>query len=576
MSEPTRFCGMLGRGDRDRVRRMARAAGLEPAGGPGTVVVEREDLLIIGSSALLARPQAPGEAWMVSTATPDPAVLGAGPHDWREAARDADVAGVVRAADGSLTLHSGISGVQPVYAEDDGAAVHFAGELNLLVETAPRRLTPDWTGWAQIIGIGAPLAGRTTVEGIRRLGPMEQIRLMPGGAPRHSRETWPWEQIAPEPGLDPRELTDDVLDALRGQLLGLRERPAQPMLSGGRDSRLLTGLAQELDLGGAQGAPGDSGEPGRLTAWTTSSDSGTTLEELTAARIAARRGIDHRIVTGRHDEFARDFADYARVTGFQASFHVWLMPVARELAQVSGTVLDGLGGGVFLGGGFPDDPTVLDQDPGPEQLVDARFSRLARYLQVVDELLAPGMGATLAARGREDFAAVAEPLADHPQGATLTAYLTRTLPGISMAPAAVLGGSRPTAMPIMAHSVVSQALRVEHEAKRDGVWYPDLLRRVGVDLAEIPTAADLTTVRQHIRRGASLEVAAWYRELILDSPAAELLGEKLRDGDAEMWRRQLTRTRGQHLIRGLALLALWLRTYEDRLTETDPTRLLEG
>lgn len=577
---------MLGAGDPDRVRRMARAAGLDPDGGAGTLVVERPGLLLIGSSALLPRPEARGEAWMFSTATPDPAVLGAerpggadpvsGAPDWERAARDADVAGVVRADDGTLTLHTGISGVQPVYVESGEEAVHFAAELNLLVETAPRRLTPDWTGWAQIIGIGAPLAGRTTVEGIARLGPMEGMRLAPGGAPRRIRAEWPWEQIAPEPGLDPRTLTGEVLDALREQLSGLRARPAQPMLSGGRDSRLLTGLAQELELGEEHGRPGEPGDPGRLTAWTTSSDTGTTLEELTAARIAAGRGLDHRIVTGRHDEFARDFADYARVTGFQASFHVWLMPVARELAQVPGTILDGLGGGVFLGGGFPDDPAVLEADPGPEQLVDARFSRLARYLQVADELLAPGVGSTLAARGREDFAAVAAPLAEHPQGATLTAYLTRTLPGISMAPAAVLGGSRPTAMPIMAHPVVSQALRVEPAAKRDGLWYPDLLRQVGPDLAEIPTAAELTTVRQHVRRGASLEVAAWYRELVLDSPAAALLGEKLRDGDAELWRRQLTRTRAQHLIRGLALLALWLRTYEDRLTETDPTALQEG
>ncbi|OSM42009.1 hypothetical protein [Nesterenkonia sp. PF2B19] len=145
-----------------------------------------------------------------------------------------------------------------------------------------------------------------------------------------------------------------------------------------------------------------------------------------------------------------------------------------------------------------------------------------------------------------------------------------------MAPAAVLGGSRPTAVPIMAHPVVSQALRLTHASKRDGRWYPDLLRRIRPELAEIPTAADLTTVRQHGRRGASLEAAQWYRGLVMDSPAASLVGEKLRTGDAELWRRQLTRTRAQHLIRGLALLALWLRRHEDRLTETDPAALLRG
>ncbi|GAA3180578.1 asparagine synthase-related protein [Actinocorallia glomerata] len=563
MAETTRVCGMLGAGDSERVRRMARAA------GGGEVVVERPGLLLIGSQGLRPRPATTGEAWAFSTATPDPAALGLS-GSWEQAARDGDVAGVARTSEGTTVLHSSLSGVQPLYVEQTRDAVYFATRLDLLVDTASGPLTPDWNGWAQIIGIGAPLAGRTTVSGIRRLGPMEHLDVAPGGSPRSGRTAWPWEQITPEPGLTPEELTGDVVDALRDQVgQHAAGGPLQPMLSGGPDSRMLTGLAREAAV--AAGAA-----PAALTAWTTSSDTGTTLEELTAARIAADLGIRQRIVSGRHDGFSQDFLDYAELTGHQASFHVWLMPVARELAAQAGTVLDGLGGGVFLGGGFPDDPQALADGAGPQRLLETRFGRLARYLQVAEELLAPGAADRLAAAGREDYTRIAEPLADHPQGATLTAYLTRTLPGISMAPAAVLGGSRPTAVPIMAHQVVSQALRLTHESKREGGWYPDLLRRVRPSFGEIPTAADLTTVRQHVRRGAALDAAVWYRELILGSPAAVLLGEKLRDGDAELWRRQLARTRAQHLIRGLALLALWLRRYEDRLTETDPTPLLRG
>lgn len=566
---------MLGAGDPERVRRMARAAGLrtpeEIAGAEGhdaAVVVDRPGLLLIGSTGLRPRPAAAGEAWVFSTATPDPNTLGL-TGGWEQAAREADVAGVARTAEGAAVLHASVSGVQPLYVEQTPQAVYFATRLDLLVDTGDGPLTPDWTGWAQIIGIGAPLAGRTTAAGVRRLGPMEHLDLTPGAAPRRSRAVWPWEQIVPEAGLAPQQLTGDVVDALRAQV-SLQAGPLQPMLSGGRDSRLLTGLAHEVsdDLAPAGAPP--------LTAWTTSSDTGTTLEELTAARIAADLGIAQRIVPGRHDGFSRDFIDYAETTGHQASFHVWLMPVARELAAQSGTVLDGLGGGVFLGGGFPDDPQALAGQAGPQQLLESRFGRLSRYLGVAEELLAPGAADRLGAAGREDYTRLAEPLVDHPQGATLTAYLTRTLPGISMAPAAVLGGSRPTAVPIMSDQVVSQALRLTHESKRDGRWYPDLLRRVRPSFAEIPTAADLSGIRQHVRRGAAREAAGWYRELILASPAAVLLGEKLRDGDVELWRRQLTRTRAQHLIRGLALLALWLARYEDRLTETDPTPLLRG
>lgn len=569
MSDTTRVCGFIGPGDPGRVHRMAEMADLDPR---EQAVISREDVYVAGSAGLTRRPVADGLAWMFSTATPSPSVFGSADVTWEQAARDADVAGVTVSDGGELSLHAGVSGVQPVYVEISGGVVYFATHLNVLLETTTQRVRPDWTGWAQIIGLGAPLAGRTTVEEIKRLNPMEQVRLRPGQSPKRSMAVWPWEQVTPEAGVDPRSLTGEVLDAMREQIKELPETPLQPMLSGGRDSRLLAGLACELT--GPNGGGVDETAPNTLTAWTTSSDTGTTLEELTAARVASRMEISHRIVPARHDAFSQDFRDYAKVTGYQASFHIWLMPVARELAKQRGTVLDGLGGGVFLGGGFPDRPGSTSGGLG--EVVEGRFSRLSRYLQVAEELLAPGVGDMLTARSREDFNILAEPLAEHPQGATLTAYLTRTLPGISMAPAAVLGGSLPTAVPMMSHAVVSQALRLTHGKKRDGAWYPDLLRRVRPEFAEIPTAADLTVVRQHVRRGASVEAATWYRSLILGSPVAELLGERLRHGEPRLWQRQLERTRAQHLIRGLALLALWLDQYSGKLVDVDVAALHQG
>ncbi|OSM42011.1 hypothetical protein BCY76_017045 [Nesterenkonia sp. PF2B19] len=69
---------------------------------------------------------------------------------------------MVLGQDGTAVLHAGLSGVQPLYVEQTGDAVHFATQLDLLLDTATSPVAPDWTGWAQIIGIGAPLAGRTT------------------------------------------------------------------------------------------------------------------------------------------------------------------------------------------------------------------------------------------------------------------------------------------------------------------------------------------------------------------------------------------------------------------------------
>lgn len=578
--EPTLVCGVLGArlndAARDRSHRMARAGQL-----PGPPQVEalggaRVQALVYGTSALIERAEVTGRAWMFSPATPSAAgperddlcatlhtaVQSAPAPTWRTAARDDDVAGLLLdEQDGSALLHSSISGIQPLYVELTDDAVFFSTDLNLLISTAPEALEPDWSAWAQIIGLGAPLAGRTTVKGMSRLGPMQYISIAAGQRPELKTADWEWQNITPEPGLGPHDLSAEIIRALSDQISSLPSSPPQPMLSGGRDSRLLAGLAR-------QHHPDE-----HLTAWTTSSDTGTTLEELTAARIAHHLDLDQRIVIGRHDRFTRDFLDYARVTGFQSSFHVWLIPIAAELAGQDGTILDGLGGGVFLGGGFPDDADLLASNPTPQQILDGRFARLSRYLGVADELLAPGCADALTSHSRRDFDVVAEPFAEHPNGSTLTAYLTRTLPGISMAPSAVLGGSRPTAVPIMSHRVVSAALRVPPEAKRDGAWYPDLLATVDPALAEIPTAADLTTHRQHIRRGASWQAAQWYRTVITTSPVAQLLGEKLLNAETEDWQRQLTRTRAQHLIRGLALLALWLREFDGVLTTTDPSPL---
>lgn len=575
---------MIGPGSVSRVRAMAELSGLNPDPDSGDVVVDQHGLCVVGAG-VVARPAARGRAWIFGTAGPSPRRLGEDPVGWEVAARELDVAGLVCGADGGTVLHAGVSGVQPLYVQILDDVVYFSTRSEALLRTASGPLTPDWSAWAAVLGAGAPMAGRTTVEEIRRLGPMQALGVRPGPTAQVNGRVdsradaraeveildapWVWGSVEPDPQLDlvsaaGTGLTDELIDVLRDEVAAVADRPLQPMLSGGRDSRMLTGLATQVEAG----AP--------VTAWSTSSDIGHTLEELTGARIARVLGARQRIVSGRQDRFAQDFLDYARATGFQASFHVWLMPVARRLAEHSGTILDGLGGGVFLGGGFPDDQRLLEVGATPDSLVENRFARACKYLKAVEQLLTPEVADAVAARVWEDFRSVAEPYGDHPNGATLTAYLTRTLPGISMAPAAVLGSARPTAVPIMSHAVVSRALRVPHEVKRDGAWYPDLMERVHPEFRRIPTAADLTRSRQHKRRGAAIEAARWYRDLVLGSPAAALLGPQLADGSAEDWQRQLEVTGGQHVIRGLALLALWSQEHEARLSAVDVAALGRG
>lgn len=477
---------------------------------------------------------------------------------------------------GEQTLTASDDAVAPVFVDVRAPEQHSqsqssertvtgtASSLAELISDEAGPLAPDWDAWAQILALGAPLAGRTPFAGFRRLQPGQS-------AVRHQRawtvrdEPWSWAEVLPDPQLNIDDLTGPVIEAMRSQISAAGQGPAgqackplQPMLSGGRDSRMLTALAAQQSA------------PEQITAWTTSSDTGTSMEELVAARTAGILGVNHRIVPAHHHRFAQDVQDYARTVDYMASFHIWLMPVARELAHQQGTILDGLGGGVFLGGGFPDHPSLAETTPSEDQILDSRFRRLAHYLEAADEVLAPAAAQELEDRARADFDAVARPYAKHPNGTTLTAYLTRTLPGISLAPAKVLSGALPTLTPITTTEVVTQALRLAPEHKHDGAWYPHLLKSADARLTDLPTAADLTGRRQHTRRGASAAAAQWYRDLLLGGPVEPLLAESLRTAEIPHWSALLSKTKPQHLIRGLAMLALWLREYRPQLAEAHP------
>lgn len=452
------------------------------------------------------------------------------------------------------------SAAQPVYVGiGPFAEADPSSSLAEVIDQVQGPLTPDWDAWAEILAFGAPLAGRTLYSGCRRLQPGESA-VHSGSEWNLHRGSWSWADVEPEPGLRPEALTGEILELLGAQVRAL-DGHVNPMLSGGRDSRLLTAMALKERKAAGKGDD-------EVTAWTTSSDIGTSMEELVSAKVAGRLGVNHHIVAARNDEFARDVRDYARTVEFMASFHIWLMPVARRLAETTGTILDGLGGGIFLGGGFPDDPDLVGTASGPESVVDSRFTRLARYLDAADEVLAPGVGDNLRQRAWADFEPLAVDFADHPNGATLTAYLTRTLPGISLAPSKVLGSAQDVCIPIVDDRVVRTALRIEHSAKLDGSWYPDLLDQADGRLADIGTAAELSKRRRHVRRGASREAAIWYRNLILGGRAAHLLSDRMHEAEVEHWQGQLAKTKPQHLLRGLAMLSIWLEDYSDRLTST--------
>src|SRR5699024_9488502 len=278
------------------------------------------------------------------------------------------------------------SGAPPVYVDVAEDHLTFSSVLDPLIRTRPGGVAPDWTGVAQMVAGSGPLAGRTVIAGIDRLRPGEQVCYGPGRTLRRTVE-WQWPQNQAGSGTQ-EELAEAVTRAVGGLARG---GPLISMLSGGWDSRLLLAVAHNT--------PGR----GEIQAFTTSSDTGTVMEELVAAQVAEHLGVSHEIVMPHRSQFAADLADFAVAADYQTAFHVWLVPLARAVlaahrARADGavpTVLDGLGGGLFIGSSFSD-------EQAGRSLVETRLAGVTRYLGTADRVLRPGVVRTVTDRIRAD------------------------------------------------------------------------------------------------------------------------------------------------------------------------------
>lgn len=454
-----------------------------------------------------------------------------------------DVSVVHRRPDGGVELHTGVSGARPLYVDrSDPRTLRFATSVGALARSRPGVVAADWDAWAGILAAGGPLAGRTNFVGIDRLGPQTSVAISPDDR-RTTSTRWDW--LAAEVGtLGPSRGLAPLREALGATVQALAdENDLAPLLSGGWDSRILATFATA-----ARASP--------PTMWTTSSDIGTVFEELVAAEVAAHLGAPHRIVPARFNAFADDARWYASAVEHQSSFHVWIAPLARELGGSRATVLDGLGGGIFVAGAFP-------EPDGAGDLVARRFARMARYLDRADQIVRREVADQLRERAWSDFESVARPIVDHPDARAFTAYLTRTVPGISLGPYGAVAATAAVATPFLADEVIRAALRIDPVARADGALYPGLLGPLSAELAALPTAAARSgRQRRRQRRVSSRTAAAWYRSVIVGGPVADLLVEELRGAAVEVWQQHLGRTRSQHLLRGLATLALWLDEHE--------------
>jgi hypothetical protein len=208
---------------------------------------------------------------------------------------------------GRLTIINDRFAVRAMFIVSVADAVYFCSNLALLTRLVPVRLEPDPLGILQIFTYHHTLTPRTHLSGVQRLYPASRVDLENGAI----RQTQYWTlRHQPDESLDPAEYARHTVQAFRrGLIKKIRRAPRGFMsLSGGLDSRLVAAVA--------------SRECGYF-AFTMSSDTGRpdTPDVCVARRVAARLGVEHRVVPMPRLEISSAIDSVIRLTAGQVAIH---------------------------------------------------------------------------------------------------------------------------------------------------------------------------------------------------------------------------------------------------------------
>jgi hypothetical protein len=546
-------CGALGDFEAERIARIKRAFGrLDP---PLETVHEDEYsvLLLNREPVSWAGRKGRGLGWSEGVAAGEPT-------SWKQAARELACCGLVIEGTDRY-LHSSVAGVSPIYYLHDGEATYFASRIDPLVRALAEgsRLTIDWEAWAAIFLVTAPLDERTPFLEVRRLPPFSTLKHHPGKGPRRLSPDWPWTDEMPDQGEDAGTGTA-VIERLRESIAEVPAGPLVCPLSGGWDSRLLLMLAAER-------------EDLAVSAWTLKSTHRGSDETPYARAVAKAQGVPlSQIARGR--SFWGDQEKVALRSDYQTTHHGWFMPMARRLRKGRHTLLDGLAGGIFVKGHFVTD-----------EMLRARSSsqRLSLLWQVLSnarsapEVLSKPLAGALTDLAERAWQREAATVSGSPAELTLTAYRTRTLRGISLAPEAILGAEATVLTPFTDDRVARAGLAVPPERKLDGALYREVLTAVDPKVGALPSTNDATetpdqpTGNREIKKGA----LQGFGERLRSNSLSGEVDRRLLDSDADGRLRQaLDSSKTAHMVRALALLSMWEERYRDRLKEIDLRELL--
>jgi hypothetical protein len=241
-------------------------------------------------------------------------ILAAGESGWASAAGD-------------------LLGVFPIYYWGDAERVVVASSI-ALIEGHPRFVRQmDSKGMAGILMTNGLLAGRTLLEGVRRLAPERRLvwRLGHGveEVERRVSQDWAAEEIEGQSLEQQIELIHRETE--RSVRLSL-ERSSGPMislLSGGIDSRMATGYALRAGV-----------QPKTAVTFGRTHD----LEAACARAVSRHWGIRHRtipIYEGEAESGVRSAIEWEHLAG-GISNAVWIWPAARKLAGTGQRFISGM------------------------------------------------------------------------------------------------------------------------------------------------------------------------------------------------------------------------------------------
>jgi asparagine synthase (glutamine-hydrolysing) len=230
-------------------------------------------------------------------ATHDAAVLAANWNSLPERLEGRFAAARIDDQEDSLEVINDPFGLHPTFVHDGGTTWWLANSVRLLARVA-RLDTIDLEAMARHIGTYAPGGDRTLVEGATILPAAQRWRWSGNDAQPTRTTHWPAERLVmPKRSFRPRDAAE--LAAAMGGMLEQLSRTFAPLrcpITGGRDSRMMTGLTM------ANPQPTDyftKGEP-------------TDLDVVLGSAIAERFGLSHQrsidakdVLTTQWDEISR-------------------------------------------------------------------------------------------------------------------------------------------------------------------------------------------------------------------------------------------------------------------------------